>query len=165
MTQNFGVAFYPGIFDRSRAGTSTPPVTVRVKRSRVRFFARALGITDPAHHDLAAARRAGHPDLLAPPSFPMVIEALAEEERSRRGQASWYDLLRCDKRFLLHGSEAYSFLCPIFAGDDVEFVTEFIGFADKKGGALEFAEIAQHLSHYQRGRLVTVRRTILHRLG
>jgi hydroxyacyl-ACP dehydratase HTD2-like protein with hotdog domain len=32
-------------------------------------YAMTIGATDPAHHDAAAARRTGHPDLVAPPNL------------------------------------------------------------------------------------------------
>ena len=153
------------LFDRSKAGTRTSPVTVAVERDRIRFLSKVLGITDPVHHDVAAARAAGYPDLLAPPSFPMVVEAMANDERERRGQPNLFDLIRCDFRRLLHGGETYTYHGQIFAGDEVEFVTEIRGFQDKKGGALEIAEVALSLSHAERGLLVTADRILIHRLA
>jgi len=154
-----------GLFDRSKAGTSTPPVTVAVERDRIHFLCKVLGITNPVHHDVAAARAAGYPDLLAPPSFPMVVEAMADDERARRGQTNLLDLLRCDFRRLLHGGETYTYHGQIFAGDEVELVTEIRGFQDKKGGALEIAEVGLRITHPERGVLVTADRTLIHRLA
>jgi hypothetical protein len=155
----------PGIFDRSVAGTAMAPVTVQIERDRIRFFAKVLGLTEPVHENVSAAREAGYPDLLAPPSFLMAVEALAEDERARHGMPGWMKLLRCDMRHLLHGNEAYSYSGPIFAGDEVVFGTEFLAFEDKKGGALEVAQIALHISHPVRGPLVSAKRTLLHRLS
>jgi acyl dehydratase len=124
-----------------------------------------LGITDPVYDDVSAARHAGYPDLLAPPSFLMAIEALAEDERARQGLPSWIDLLQCDMRYLLHGNETYTYSGPLFAGDEVTFVTEFLSFQDKKGGALEVAELGLHVSHATRGLLVSAKRSLLHRLN
>lgn len=157
-------ALRSGIFDRRQAGVTTPPVTVQIERDRIRFFATVLGITDPVHQDVSAARDAGYPDLLAPPSFLMAVEALAENERARRGLPSWIDLLQCDMRYLLHGTETYTYSGPLFAGDEAIFVTEFLGFQDKKGGALEVADIGLHISHASRGPLVSAKRSLIHRL-
>lgn len=154
-----------GMFDRSVSGTTTSPVTVHIERNRIRFLCQVLGIKDAVHHDVAAARAAGHRDLLAPPSFPMVIEALAHDERARAGLPNMLELLRCDLRYLLHGGEAYVYTGPIFAGDDIEFTTEFLGFQDKKQGTLEIADIAMRFSHAERGLLVTAHRILIHRLG
>lgn len=154
-----------GLFDRSRAGTSTPPVTVAVERDRIRFLSQVLGVKDAVHHDVAAARTAGYPDLLAPPSFAMVVEAMADAERARRGQPNLLELLRCDFRRLLHGGETYTYHGQIFAGDEVEFVTEVRAFHDKKGGALEIAEVGLRIAHAERGLLVAADRTLIHRLA
>ncbi|MGI8613609.1 MAG: FAS1-like dehydratase domain-containing protein [Nocardioidaceae bacterium] len=42
-------------------------------RNVIGDFARAIGALDPLHHDPQAARAAGHPDVVAPVTFPMVI--------------------------------------------------------------------------------------------
>lgn len=154
-----------GIFDRGVAGVATPPVTVTVERDRIRFLCKVLGITDPVHHDVTAARAAGHPDLLAPPSFPMVVEAMADDERARRGLPNLFELLRCDFRRLLHGNETYRYHGAIYAGDALELVTEIRGFEDKKGGALEIADVGLRISHAGRGLIVTASRTLIHRLA
>jgi hypothetical protein len=40
-----------------------------VSRAEIRRFALAIGATDPVHHDVDAARAAGHRDLVAPAYF------------------------------------------------------------------------------------------------
>ena len=40
-----------------------------VERGRVREYAQTLGLTDPVHFDVEAARAAGFADLVAPPTF------------------------------------------------------------------------------------------------
>lgn len=46
-----------------------------VGREKVREFARAVLAVDPAHHDVGAAMRAGYADLVAPPTFVVVVTA------------------------------------------------------------------------------------------
>lgn len=154
-----------GIFDRSKKGTRLAPVVVPVERGRIRFFARVLGETDPIHFDVAEAKAKGHPDLVAPPSFFMPIEAAANEERERLGQRSILNLINCDYRYLLHGDETYDYFGLIFAGDEVTLITTIINFYERKGGAMEFVTIESELSHVARGPLVRARRTLLHRLA
>lgn len=154
-----------GIFNRATAGKALAPVQVIVERDRIRFFAKVLGYSDPVYHDARAAHAAGYPDLLAPPSFLMVVEALAEEERQRTGQPSWYHFVGCDMRYLLHGTEAYSYYGHVHAGDELRFETEVLGFEDKKGGALELCKLVLRIEHTRRGKLVEGRRTIIHRLA
>jgi acyl dehydratase len=154
-----------GLFDRSTKGHALPTVSVEVERGRIRFFAKALGEPDPIHSDIAAAQAAGYPDLPAPPSFFMAIEAMADEERARLGQPSLITLLRCDFRRLLHGDESYAYSGLVFAGDTLQFDTKIIDFYEKKGGLMEFVTIESTVSHAARGTLITATRTLLHRLG
>ncbi|HAD10632.1 MAG TPA: MaoC family dehydratase, partial [Porticoccaceae bacterium] len=44
-----------------------PPLTVDVELWQLKFFAKAVGETDPVYFDEAAARQAGHRSILAPP--------------------------------------------------------------------------------------------------
>ncbi len=155
----------PGLFVRANAGKALAPVQVMIERDRIRFFAKVLGYNSPIYHDTRAAQAAGYPDLLAPPSFLMVVEALAEEERRRTEQQSWYDFVGCDMRYLLHGNEAYSYHGQIYAGDALSLETAVSGFEDKKGGALELCRLVVRVSHPCRGLLIEGRRTIIHRLA
>jgi acyl dehydratase len=50
---------------------ATPPYDV--SRSQIAAFADAIGADDPLHRDPAAARAAGHPDVVAPPTYPIVV--------------------------------------------------------------------------------------------
>ncbi|WP_439469165.1 MaoC family dehydratase N-terminal domain-containing protein [Blastomonas fulva] len=154
-----------GLFDRSTKGHVMPTVSVLVERGQIRFFARALGETNPVHFDVGAAKAAGYPDLAAPPSFFMPIEAMADDERARLGQPSLIKLLRCDFGRLLHGDESYSYNGLVYAGDTLNFDTKIIDFYEKKGGLMEFVTIESTVSNEQRGTLITATRTLLHRLG
>lgn len=154
-----------GLFDRSTKGHALPTVSVDVERGKIRFFANALGETDPVYSDIAAAQAAGYPDLPAPPSFFMAIEALADEERARLAQPSLITLLKCDFRRLLHGDESYAYHGLIFAGDTLQLDTRIIDFYEKKGGLMEFVTIESTVSHTARGTLITATRTLLHRFG
>jgi acyl dehydratase len=153
-----------GIFDRSVKGVTVDPMPVLIERDRIRFFAKVLGETDPIHFDVNAARAAGHPDLVAPPTFFMVVEAAAEEERRRRGLQALMQIVRCDFRYLLHGDERYFYDKPIYAGEEVQFSTTVVDFVDKKGGAMELFLSEAKIVHPERGVLVRSRRTLLHRL-
>lgn len=154
-----------GLFKRETRGQTIAPVTVAVERGRVRFFAQILGETNPHFIDVDAARAAGHPDITAPPSFFMVLEALADEERKLRGEPSAVELVGCDFRYLLHGDEHYAYEGAIYAGDDVTIETRVVNFYDKKGGAMEFVTLESLVTHAERGVLVRAKRTLLHRLG
>ena len=56
-------------------GREFPPTApYLVGREKVREFARAVFADAPQHTDLEAARAAGFADLVAPPTFAMVIQ-------------------------------------------------------------------------------------------
>lgn len=154
-----------GLFKRDTKGMTTAPVSVTVERGRLRFFAQVLGEKDWLFTDVDAARAHGHPDIAAPPSFYMVIEALADEERRRRGEQGAVALVGCDFRYLLHGDEHYSYEGLIYAGDEVTLTTRVVDFYDKKGGLMEFVTFESLVTHAERGVLVRAKRTLLHKLG
>ena len=63
------------------AGRVYPPTAPYVVgREHLRDFAVAVGATHPAHHDVDAARALGHPDVVATPTFAVVIAQRAEAQ-------------------------------------------------------------------------------------
>ena len=63
------------------AGRAYPPTApYAVGREHLRDFARAVGATHPAHHDVDAARALGYPDVVAPPTFAVVVAQRAEAQ-------------------------------------------------------------------------------------
>ena len=165
MASTEDVAAPRGLFDRSTKGLSFDPVTVQVERDRVRFFAQVLGASDPIHFDVVAAQAEGHHDLVAPPSFFMVIESMARDESQRAGHVSPLERIGCDFRYLLHGDEQYDYRGLIYAGDVLKLTTTVVDFYEKKGGALEFATLRSVVEHEVRGVLVNATRTMLHKFG
>src|SRR3712207_8119410 len=60
--------------DRALVGRSYPPSAVyEVGRAKIAEFAAAVGAADAVHTDAEAARAAGHPDVIAPPTFAIVV--------------------------------------------------------------------------------------------
>src|SRR5213076_1850421 len=57
--------------DKSLIGRQMSQGTVDVEKGRLRFFAKAIGESDPVYTDESAARDAGHPTLPVPPTFFM----------------------------------------------------------------------------------------------
>lgn len=154
-----------GIFKRETVGTSTKPVSYAVEKGRIAFFCDVVGETNPIHFDEVAARKAGFPTIVAPPTFPMVIDLETTNAAKRLGFTPIFDLVGCDLRYLLHGSERYEYFGHLLAGDEITITHEVLGFEDKKGGALEFCHVRSSLTHPERGEVVAIRRTFVHRLG
>ena len=57
------------------SGRTYPPTApYAVGREKVREFAAAVGAEHPVHHDVEAARAAGYADVVAPPTFAVVVQ-------------------------------------------------------------------------------------------
>ncbi len=117
--------------DRAKA-LVFPEFTVQLERGRLRFFAHAIGETDPVFTDVAAARAAGYPDLPMPPTF---LFSLGLEAPAPFG---YLDELGIDLRHILHGGQRFDYRAQLFAGDSVTLREELIDVYSKRGGALEF---------------------------
>jgi N-terminal half of MaoC dehydratase len=61
--------------DRTHIGRAVSGDPVRISRDTVASFARALGFHDPVYHDLESAQAAGHPDVVAPPTYAVALSA------------------------------------------------------------------------------------------
>jgi acyl dehydratase len=93
-------------------GTSYPDTEpYLVGREKVREFARAVGSRDPLSLDPAAAAAAGYPDVVAPPTFAVVVQdaTLAQLIADERAGV---DFAR-----VVHGEQRFQYSRPIVAGD------------------------------------------------
>lgn len=98
--------------DTTFAGRAYPPGDVYVvSREKLREFAEATGATHPAHTDVDAARALGHPDVVAPPTFAVVI-AQRTEAQYVQDPAAGIDFSR-----VVHADERFTHHRPIHAGD------------------------------------------------
>jgi acyl dehydratase len=97
------------MLDRSLIGRESEPVLHEVEKGAIRRFAEALGDPNPIYVDETAARAAGHPGLVAPPTFPVV---LTSNERFRHS-------LDLGTRSILHGEQQFEYVRPLLAGDRI----------------------------------------------
>ncbi|KAB1656698.1 MaoC family dehydratase [Pseudoclavibacter chungangensis] len=94
------------------------PEPYLVGREHVRAFARAVLADNPTHLDVEAARAAGYPDLVAPSTFPAVL------------QDAGLQLLLADPEtgielsHIVHGDEKFTYSRPIVAGDELRAALE-----------------------------------------
>ncbi|MFC0435589.1 MaoC family dehydratase N-terminal domain-containing protein [Kutzneria buriramensis] len=114
--------------DAGFVGRTYPPTApYLVGREKIREFARATGQHHPLHHDLTAAGALGHHDLLAPPTFAIVLTMSAE------GQAIFDPALGLDFSRVVHRSQQFTHSRPIHAGDLLS-VTVTVAAVDSVGG-------------------------------
>ena len=98
-------------------GRSYPPTApYLVGREKVREFARAVLATHPTHLDPEAARAAGYADVVAPPTFPIVVTAATLDQLLGDEEAG-VDFTR-----VVHGDQRFSYSRPIVAGDELTAV-------------------------------------------
>jgi acyl dehydratase len=94
------------------AGREYPPAPVyEVGREKIAEFAAAIGSDDPAHRDPEAARALGHPDVIAPPTFAIIVAQRAEAAVVQDPQSG------IDYSRVVHGEERFTHHRPIVAGD------------------------------------------------
>lgn len=142
------------MIDKKWIGHELPPSTLPMERTRLRFFAKATGQTNPIYTDVEAARAAGHADLPAPPTFLFAAE-LDSGATGRLLEDLGIPLSR-----LLHGEQGFTYHRTACAGDTVTVRSRIEDIYDKKGGALEFVVKASRATD-QHGQLVAEMRSVL----
>ncbi|MEU9023433.1 MaoC family dehydratase N-terminal domain-containing protein [Actinomadura sp. NPDC048394] len=98
--------------NRDFIGRSFPPTEpYEVSRVKIREFADAIGDRNPIYRDREAAKAAGHPDVIAPPTFPIVVSL---------GNAGLADPdLNLNYAMVVHGEQRFEYTRPMRAGDVV----------------------------------------------
>ena len=100
--------------DPSFIGRTYPPTApYQVGREKIREFASAIGATDAAHHDPEAARALGYADVVAPPTFPVVITMATSREIVDDPE------LGVDYTRVVHGDQRFAYTRPVVAGDSL----------------------------------------------
>jgi acyl dehydratase len=95
-------------------GRVYPPVApYLVGREKVREFARAVFAGHPIHSDPEAARAAGYADVVAPPTFPIVVTGATMQQLLDDPDAG-VDFTR-----VVHGDQRFTFTRPSGAGDEL----------------------------------------------
>jgi len=84
-----------------------------VGREKVREFARAVFATDPINLDVDAAHAAGHADIVAPPTFAVVIQERTLAQLLAEPDAG-IDFAR-----VVHGDQRFTSSRAIVAGDEL----------------------------------------------
>jgi acyl dehydratase len=100
--------------DPSFAGRTYPPTApYLVGREKIREFAAAIGAADAAYHDPDVARSLGHPDVIAPPTFPVVVTWAANRQLIDDPE------LGLDFSRVVHGDQRFAYARPVAAGDEL----------------------------------------------
>jgi acyl dehydratase len=99
-----------------------------VGRAKIREFAESIGDDHPMYRDVAAARAAGHPDVVAPPTFATILfgryalEDIVNDEK-----------LGVDYGRLVHGDMKFTYARPVHAGDRLTVTTHIAEIDNRMG--------------------------------
>jgi len=108
-------------------GKEWPGSTYQVGREKIKEYANALGIENPVHFDVEAARAAGFRDVVAPPMFavvyssPAVAPAILDPEVELNFAA------------MVHGGQAFEWDEPACSGDEITTATKCLSIEEKDG--------------------------------
>ena len=115
---------------------SAPTAPYLVGREKVREFARAVFATAALHHDPEVARAAGFDDVVAPPTFPIVIAETTLQQLLAEPDAG------IDFSRVVHGDQRFSYSRPIVAGDELTATLRVTSIKTLGGNAMVTSESA-----------------------
>ena len=117
--------------DPAFVGRTYPPTPAyQVASTALAAFAEATGATHPACTDVDAAKALGYPDIVAPPTFAVVV-AQAAEAQYVADPAAGIDFSR-----VVHADERFTHHRPIVAGDELVTVVHVESITERAGLAL-----------------------------
>jgi acyl dehydratase len=103
--------------DPSYIGRVYPPTEpYEVGREKIREFADAINDQNPVYRDASAARALGHPDVIAPPTFGILLSLTAGR------QVITDPDFGIDYSRVVHGEQRFEQVRPIRPGDVLQVV-------------------------------------------
>jgi acyl dehydratase len=154
---------------RARIGQATTEKLGRLDETVIRRYARAVGDSNPLHHDEQYARETGMPGLVAPPNLIPSIVCWAE--------GAGYDGLRADgteagKRLpgvpssgvrIMGGGEEMEFHTPACADTELELETALTDVEERtsRSGPMLILRYRCHYTDQDGKPIITTYRTVL----
>jgi len=135
--------------DEARAWAQEPfdPYEVTISATDIARYARAIGETDPIYFDPAAARVAGHPDVIAPPYFPYTIRMQSANLRDRADLepdgSSSEDVPPVETTRAMAGETKIEMGVPIVAGDTITLEKRITDLYEKSGRSGDLVFVVQ----------------------
>jgi acyl dehydratase len=155
--------------DKSKRGYEFPSHTLDMEKSKIAEFAMAVSQKDvlenvnPIYTDEMAAKQAGYPSIVMPPTFPTSVMF-----RTGGGFMGIVNALGIDHTKLLHCEEEYEYFGSVCAGDVITAEMKVVDMYDKarKGKpekAMEFTILETEMRNQQGKLVIKVRSTLLER--
>lgn len=117
---------------QGRAFAPTAPYLVG--REKVREFSRAVFASNPINNDVDAAKAAGYADIVAPPTFAIVIQQFTLDQLVAEEDSG------IDMTHIVHGEQRFSYTRPIVAGDELTATLKVTSIKSLGGNAMVVAE-------------------------
>ncbi len=108
-------------------GKEWPAMTYQVGREKIKEYATALGIENPVHHDVEAARAAGFRDVVAPPMFAVVYSLPA------MAPAMFDADVAMNFAAMVHGGQVFEWDEPACSGDEITTAAKCLSIEEKLG--------------------------------
>ena len=144
------------LIDKKHIGRKLAPFRAQPSAHQLRFFAKAIGESDPVYFDESAARDAGHPALPLPPTFLFSLEF-------EQPSAEWRAQLGIDVSRILHGEQQFSYHRMAYAGDTLLYESRIADIYDKKNGALQFVVRETRITNQKGEHVADLRSVIVQR--
>jgi acyl dehydratase len=126
-------------------GKTYEPVVYAVGREKIKEYARAVGETNALHLDVAAARAAGHADVVAPPMFAVVYSAPSV------GPPIFDPEIELNFAMMVHGGQEFEWGPLVVAGDEITTTTSVKDISEDDGRGYY---VFESISSNQRGERV-----------
>jgi acyl dehydratase len=134
-----------------------PGEPYEVSRVKIADFADAIGEPSELCRNRDAAVKAGYPDVIAPPTFAVIIE-----QRSTRAAVTDPGL-GLDYAMVVHGEESFSYTRPLHAGDVVVATTTIESI--KSVGALSMMVTSTSIDTVDGEHVCTAKSNLVERAG
>jgi acyl dehydratase len=108
-------------------GKEYPGVAYQVGREKIKEYANALGIDNPVHFDVDAARAEGFRDVVAPPMFAVVYSSPAV------GPAILDPAVGMNFAAMVHGGQEFVWDEPACSGDEITTSAKCLSIEERDG--------------------------------
>ncbi|MFC1896355.1 MaoC family dehydratase N-terminal domain-containing protein [Thermodesulfobacteriota bacterium] len=146
---------------KAQIGKESSPWTFEVTTTSVRGFARGVGYTDPVYFDVEAAKKAGYPNLPAPPTYLGTAVFLpGKTDDTFSFPPDWSPTVEHGLPGLLDGGTETEYFDQICAGDVLTGVNKLAAMDVKESKALGKMLIMVSEATYtnQDGKVVAIQR-------
>ena len=108
-------------------GKEWDAITYQVGREKIKEYASALGIGNPVHFEVEAAREAGFRDVVAPPMFAVVysLQAMAPPMFDPEVAMNFATMV--------HGAQEFQWGEPACSGDEITTSAKCLSIEEKLG--------------------------------